>query len=64
MGSALWKVDPIVPYTRSIAHDFGWQWRIPLQHRTGNGIVFSSQYVSDEVAKQTLLQNLDAKPRC
>ncbi|GGB58409.1 tryptophan halogenase family protein [Shewanella inventionis] len=56
------KTSPIKPFTRSIAHEFGWQWRIPLQHRTGNGIVFASEYVDKETAKQTLLDNLDAKP--
>ncbi|MEC8745953.1 MAG: tryptophan halogenase family protein [Pseudomonadota bacterium] len=49
------------PYTRAIAHKVGWQWRIPLQHRAGNGLVFCNNFMDEETARDLLLDNVPEK---
>jgi tryptophan 7-halogenase len=55
------KISPIPSYTRATAHTAGWQWRIPLQHRTGNGHVFSSKFMPPETAREVLMKNIEGE---
>ncbi len=56
------RTGPFSSHTLATAHDIGWQWRIPLQHRVGNGYVYCSQFIKDDEAQSTLASRLEGRP--
>ena len=55
------STEPAVPYTRAIAHNAGWRWKIPLQHRVGNGLVYCADYLDDDAARERLLRDVEGE---
>ena len=55
------STEPAVPYTRAIAHKAGWRWKIPLQHRVGNGLVYCSDHMSDDEARDMLMGEIEGE---
>jgi tryptophan halogenase len=55
------STEPAVPYTRAIAHKAGWRWKIPLQHRVGNGLVYCNEHMSDDEARAQLVGEIEGE---